>query len=197
MTGLPRRAARLPDDFAAALGHAVAGFGFLEEALKRGIHALSLEDLGETPSEAEVDAWVTRMAQITGDSLGTLIDSFLAGLDRQGIEGAARRRLTPQLHAVRDSRNMLAHASWQPTGDGGWRPGFVSNRGKPVPERMDPSDLEAIRRQSADVAAEVLALARATGQDGWTLDGQGSEEAAERARAKARAARAAARRPRG
>lgn len=186
---LPRAPATLPDDFAAALGHAVAACGFLEEALKRGVHALSLEDLGEAPGEARIDAWVTRMAQIAGDSLGTLIDSFTAALDRSGAEGEVRRRLGQELRVVRELRNMLCHASWHPAPDGGWRPAFVSSRGVVAPDRMEAADLDAIRARTLAAAREVVALARATGRDDWTPDGSAAERAAARARARARSAR--------
>lgn len=190
---LPRAPATLPDDFAAALGHAVAAFGFLEEALKRGIYALSRDNLGDDPSEAELDAWVTRMGQIAGDSLGTLIDAFLAACERgDALPFARRKEFAAALRGVRDRRNMLCHASWRPVEGGGWRPGFVSSRGAEVPERMLAPDLEAIRDAALAVAREVVVIARGTGHDRWTPDVEASQREQERARATARAARAAA-----
>lgn len=189
---LPRAPATLPDDFAAALGHAVAAFGFLEEALKRGIYALSRDSLGDEPGEAELDAWVTRMEQIAGDSLGTLIDSFIAACERGGaLPLVPRRELAATLRAVRDRRNMLCHASWRAVEGGGWRPGFVSSRGSEVPERMVAADLEAIRAETLEVARAVVEVARDTGHDRWTPE-EGQREA-ERERAQARTAQAQAR----
>lgn len=191
---LPRAPATLPDDFAAALGHAVAGFGFLEEALKRGIHALSFDNLGETPDEAELQAWIGRMTHVAGDSLGALIDNFAAAMSRAKADG--RQKLTIELRAVRGWRNMLCHASWAPTGDGGWRPGFISNHDMKVPQRLDAPQIEAVRERALAAARQVIAVARATGHDNWTSDPQAPLREVERARAEARAAaQAAERRP--
>lgn len=188
---LPHAPATLPDDFAAALGHAVAGFGFLEEALKRGIYALSRDSLGDEPGEAELDSWVMRMEQIAGDSLGTLIDAFMSACERGGALADGRRRaLAVTLRAVRDRRNMLCHASWRPVEGGGWRPGFVSSRGAAVPERMVAADLDAIHAETLEVARAVVEVARDTGHDRWNPDAAPRE--AERARAAARAAQTAA-----
>lgn len=64
--------ARLPDDFAASLGHAISSFGFLEEALERAIFALSaLEGLGKRPDDRAVASFLQRMEDIADDTLGT------------------------------------------------------------------------------------------------------------------------------
>lgn len=190
---LPLAPATLPDDFAAALGRAVAGFGFLEEALKRAIYALSRDHLGDEPDERELDAWVTRMEQIAGDSLGTLIDAFSAACQRgAALPHARRKALTATLRTIRDQRNMLCHASWRPAEGGGWRPGFVSSRGAEPPDRMDTADLAAIDRDTRQVAHQVICIAHGTGHDSWSPDGEAGQREAERARAAARAARNAA-----
>lgn len=187
---LPRAPATLSGDFAEALGHAVAGFGFLEEVLKHAIHALSLDRLGDSPTEAEIDGWAARMEQIRGDSLGTLIDSFLAACDRCGT----RRDMRAELQAIRDRRNMLCHASWKPVPEaegGGWRPAFVTSREIAVPARMAAADLRHIRAETLVAVRRITAIARASGLG----DLEGADPArieAERARARARAARKAA-----
>lgn len=189
----PHLPATLPDGFAAALGRAVASFGFLEEALKRGIYALSRDSLGDEPGEAELDAWVTRMEQIAGDSLGTLIDAFIAACDRAGALPISRRRaLAATLRVVRDRRNMLCHASWRPVEGGGFRPGFVSSRGAPVPARMEAGDLDAIRAEALEAAQEVVDLARTTEHDRWSPEA--GPRTLERERAAARSAQERARR---
>lgn len=180
---LPRAPATLPDDFAAALGHAVAAFGFLEEALKRGIYALSRDHLGDMPGEAELDAWVMRMEQIADDSLGTLIDGFVSACDRCDAEAAAgARALAADLRSVRDRRNMLCHASWRPAEGGDWRPGFVSSRGIPAPERMAAADIDVIRADALAAARNVVAIARRTGNDSWSPDAEAGPRELERAR---------------
>lgn len=190
---LPLAPPTLPEDFAAALGRAVAGFGFLEEALKRAIYALSRDDLGDEPGEAELDAWVTRMEQIAGDSLGTLIDAFAAACERGGcLAFSPRKALAGTLRTIRDQRNMLCHASWCPAEGGGWRPGFVSSHGAEVPARMVAADLDAIRDGTLAAAQQVIRIARGTGHDRWTPDAEAGQRELERARAAARAARKAA-----
>ncbi|MRX51885.1 hypothetical protein GI374_15950 [Paracoccus sp. S-4012] len=157
--------------------------------LKHAIHALSHDRLGDAPTEAELDEWVTRMEQIKGDSLGTLIGSLLAACDSCGVEHDMRA----ELEAIRDRRNMLCHASWKPVAEaegGGWRPAFVSSRNMEVPERMVTADLRAIRARTLAATRRIGAVARATGHDG--VDAAQIE--AERARARARAARRAAER---
>lgn len=191
---LPRAPAILPDDFAAALGHAVAAFGFLEEALKRAIYALSRDDLGDTPGEAELDAWVMRMEQIADDSLGTLIDAFVSACDRCDAEAAAEARaLARDLRSVRDRRNMLCHASWRPAEGGDWRPGFVSSRGIPAPERMDVADLIVIRTDALAAARRVVVIARQTGNDSWSPHAEAGPRELERARMAKKASGDAAR----
>lgn len=186
----PRAPATLSSDFAEALGRAVAGFGFLEEVLKHAIHALSLDRLGASPTEAQIDGWAARMEQIRGDSLGTLIDAFLGACDRCG----GRRDMRAELQAIRDRRNMLCHASWKPVPQsegGGWRPAFVTSREIAVPARMVPADLRRIRAETLVAVRRIVAIARASGlADLEDVDPARIE--AERARARARTARRAA-----
>ena len=70
MMPLPRAPDRLPDEMAAALGHAVAAFGFLEEALKRAIFSLTRKGLGQDAQDHALEAWLRRMEEIADDTLG-------------------------------------------------------------------------------------------------------------------------------
>ena len=60
---LPRAPDRLSDEMAQALGHAVAGFGFLEEALKRAIFSLTRQGLGQDADDAALQKWLRRMEE--------------------------------------------------------------------------------------------------------------------------------------
>ena len=66
---LPRAPDRLSDEMALAIGHAVSGFGFLEEALKRAIFSLTRQGLGEDATESALEKWLRRMEEIADDSL--------------------------------------------------------------------------------------------------------------------------------
>ena len=170
----PRAPAILPAEFAAALGHAVAGFGFLEEALKRAIHALSRDRIGEAPTEAELQQWIERMEQIADDSLGTLIDSFIATCTRCGAL-PQRSELAEQLEILRQRRNLLCHASWKPgSRNGAWRPAFVSTKGEVFMGELTLKDLRDTRARTLRAARRVIAAMRRTGHEGWWV-GSGEE----------------------
>lgn len=167
MPAFPRAPAILPGDFAEALGRAVAGFGFLEEALKRAIHALSRDRLGEAATEAELQEWITRIEDLADDSLGTLIDSFLAACDRCGAT-PQRKKLAESLSLIRERRNLLCHASWKPGSQPGrWRPAFVSTRGEVFMGEITLRDLRDTRAHTLRAARAVIGAMRRTGREGW------------------------------
>ncbi|WP_103173698.1 hypothetical protein [Paracoccus sp. SY] len=162
---LPRAPDRLPDDMAAAIGHAVAGFGFLEEALKRAIFSLTRRQLGEDVSERVLQDWLRRIEEIADDTLGTLIDSFAAAMKQAGIEG--REGLSADLRTLRLKRNLLCHASWRPgSKPGHWHPTFINTRGERYPDEMDPAAVHAIHADTLAAARRVVSIMRKTGIDG-------------------------------
>ena len=170
----PRAPAILPAEFAAALGHAVAGFGFLEEALKRTVHALSRDRIGESPTEAELQQWIERMEEIADDSLGTLIDSFIATCTRCGAL-PQRAALAEELGILRQRRNLLCHASWKPgSRHGAWRPAFVSTSGEVFLGELTLKDLRDTRARTLRAARQVIGAMRRTGHEGWWV-GSGEE----------------------
>lgn len=170
----PRAPAQLPADFATALGRAVAGFGFLEEALKRAIYALSLDRITPEPTEAELQVWIARIEDIADDSLGTLIDSFIASCTRCGAL-PERSRLAEELATLRQRRNLLCHASWRPgTHKGAWRPAFVSTQGEVFMGELTLRDLRETRARTLRAARAVITAMRRTGREGWWV---GSGEA--------------------
>ena len=165
MMPLPHAPDRLPEEMAAALGHAVAAFGFLEEALKRAIFSLTRKGLGQDAQDHALHAWLRRMEEIADDTLGTLIDSFLAAARRSdGVDlGALPRTLTD----LRRMRNLLCHASWRPGARPGmWHPTFINTRGERHPDDMSADDLLHVRDRTLQAARQVVAVMRRTGIDG-------------------------------
>lgn len=162
---LPRAPDRLSDEMAAAIGHAVSGFGFLEEALKRAIFSLTRQGLGETADDAALEKWLRRMEEIADDTLGTLIDSFGAAMRQARIED--RHLLVEALDRIRLQRNLLCHASWRPGREpGSWHPTFINTRGERYPDDMAPGDVRDIHAATLKAARRVVSIMRATGIDG-------------------------------
>lgn len=165
MMPLPRAPDRLPDEMAAALGHAVAAFGFLEEALKRAIFSLTRKGLGQDAQDHALEAWLRRMEDIADDTLGTLIDSFLAAARRS--EGVELGALPPTLTDLRRMRNLLCHASWRPGARPGmWHPTFINTRGERHPHDMGAEDVLQVRDRTLQAARQVVSVMRRTGIDG-------------------------------
>lgn len=162
---LPRAPDRLSDEMAQAIGHAVSGFGFLEEALKRAIFSLTRQGLGEDADDAALQQWLKRMEAIADDSLGTLIDSFVAAMKQAKLD--ERLVLADVLTETRLKRNLLCHASWRPGKEPGhWHPTFLNTRGERFPDDMDAEDVREIHAATLKVARRVVSIMRATGIDG-------------------------------
>lgn len=160
----PRAPDRLPDDMACAIGHAVSGFGFLEEALKRAIFSLTRHDLGADAPDDALAAWLRRMEDIADDLLGTLIDAFAAAA-RHGGHGDAGLEL--RLRRIRTERNLICHASWRPTPtEGAWRPTFINTRGEVFPDHLDAPAIAAIHEATLGAARDVIRIMRRTGIEG-------------------------------
>ncbi|TWI32860.1 hypothetical protein [Paracoccus sulfuroxidans] len=161
----------LPHDHAAALGQAVANFGWLEEVIKRTIYSLDRKRLAEDLTDAELATWMDRMGTLADDSMGTLIEQLDAAMRRfPGIRD--RNRLTDRLNEIKFLRNLLCHASWRPTEDKTrWHPSFVSTRGTVYREDFSAAELLEIAQRAKDVGVRVLEVMRATGIHGeWAGD---------------------------
>lgn len=146
----------LPAALAAELGWTIAGFGHLEDMLKRAIFALDRDRLSGAIREREFRDWLRRMDHVAADSLGTLIER----LDRTLLrEGRADRDLIGQLDEIKGWRNLLCHAAWREAADGsGWQPVFANTRGEIYDGILDAADLAAIRAMTLDAAARARRL---------------------------------------
>lgn len=161
----------LPHDHAVALGQAIANFGWLEEVIKRTIHALDSKRLAEDLTDAELAIWSERMETLADDSMGTLIEQLDAAMRRApGIRD--RNRLIDRLNEIKILRNLLCHASWRPTKDGNrWHPSFVSAKGEVSRDDFSAAELVAVAQRTRDVGLRVLDVMHATGIHGeWAGD---------------------------
>lgn len=150
---------------ARSIGHAVSGFGFLEEALKRAIFSLTRKGLGERADDRALQAWLRQMENIADDTMGTLVDAFVAAMKQANIND--RRELADQLRQIRLMRNLLCHASWRPgSAQGHWRPLFINTRGETFPDELADDDIDALHRDTLAAARRVIAIMRATGIQG-------------------------------
>lgn len=171
MNPAPETYYTLPEDFAAALGQAVASFGWLEEIIKRTIYALDRARLADDLTHKELQTWLTHMDNIADDSMGTLIEQLDAAMRRHpGLR--ERIRITDRLSEIKQRRNLFCHASWRPAEEKGrWHPAFVNTKGEVFDQSFSAEDLEASRLATIDIGRRVLRVMRATGVQGeWAGD---------------------------
>lgn len=143
----------LPAQLAAELGWTIASFGYLEDMLKRAIFSLDREQLDGAIRESDFRKWFRRMEHVAADSLGTLIERLGQTLAR---EGRTDRELIGSLEEIKEWRNLLCHAAWQPDDDkSGWEPIFANTRGEVFEGSLGVDDLHAIRALTLDTAARV------------------------------------------
>lgn len=171
MSDLPTTYYPLPQDFAVALGRAVAAFGWLEEIIKRTIYSLDRARLAADLTEPELKRWLHQIEELADDSMGPVIEQLNAALRRHpGITD--RAEINDQLQQIKQQRNILCHASWRPgSAEGHWHPAFVNANGDPGPGDMNAADIEAIHAQTLDLGQRLIAIMRQTGIVGvWTGD---------------------------
>lgn len=153
----------LPADFAAALGQAVATFGWLEEVLKRALFSLERVRLARDLTAAELARWRQHMTDIADDSLGTLIEQLDSALRRHpGIDD--RDDINDRLVVLKHQRNLICHASWSPTAEKArWRPAFVAMKGESVPADLSAPELDLMRHEAEAAGRRIIAIMHLTG----------------------------------
>ena len=134
---------------AAELGLTIAGFGHLEDMLKRAIFALERAGLDGNIHERDFRAWLGRMDHVAADSLGTLIDRLDRALTRARHPD---QDLKAQLDEVKGWRNLLCHAAWKPLAGGDWQPAFMNTAGEVFDGTLAVEELRAIRAMTLDSA---------------------------------------------
>ncbi|WP_236635804.1 hypothetical protein [Paracoccus aminophilus] len=170
MSDPPETHYTLPLDFAAALGQAVASFGWLEEVMKRALYSLDRARLAGDLSEEELQRWLRHMDDLADDSMGTLVEQLDAALRRHpGLPD--RIPLNDRLVALKIQRNLLCHASWRPAGAGRWHPAFVNAKGEPYGTDFSVEDLLATRDETVALGRKIVSIMHATGIPGqWAGD---------------------------
>lgn len=171
MSAAPETHHPLPEGFASALGQAVAGFGWLEEVMKRTIYVLDRARLADDLTDAELQRWLRRISEIADDSMGTLVEQLDAALRRHpGVEG--RDLLNDRLLDIKHHRNLLCHASWRPTKDPDrWHPAFVNTRGETFARDFNRAELEAIIAETREIGMQLTRIMRGTGVESvWPGD---------------------------
>lgn len=154
----------LSDTMAAELGWAIAGFGHLEDMLKRAIFALDRDRLSGAITEGQFRDWLRRMDHVAADSLGTLIDRLERTLDRLDLDDPD---LIGQLDEIRDWRNLLCHSVWRPAGGEGWQPVFANTRGEIFVGTIAADDLAAIREMTLDAARRIARIIHRANDNGF------------------------------
>lgn len=143
----------LPPAFASELGWTIAGFGHLEDMLKRAIFALDRGRLSGAIRDIDFQSWLQQMDHVAADSLGTLIERLDRTLARSGN---ALPDLISELDAIKFSRNLLCHAAWLPTDDDDeWIPLFANTRGETFETPMTVHKLIGVRNRTLDAAARI------------------------------------------
>lgn len=151
--------APLDDLMARAIGHAVAGFGALEHALKAAILAVSRDRLGASVGDAALRAWLMRMENLADDSMGTLVDAFVAAIKLTDLPD--RHALATELRALRLMRNLICHAAWVPgTRTDAWRPLFLPARGETFEGDLTPGDLHDLHARTRATIARLRVIAQ-------------------------------------
>ena len=156
----------LPHGLAAELGWTIAGFGHLEDMLKRAIFAMDRRRLPGNIGDADFRAWLRRMDHVAADSLGTLIERMERTLARENI---ADGELMARLDEIKSWRNLLCHAAWSPVGSG-WQPRYANTQGEVFEDILNGDDLATIRKVTLDAAGRVARFIVTTGDEEGATD---------------------------
>jgi hypothetical protein len=180
----PRRyivdVAQLPDafpthchaaEFWAALGRAVATFGFLEETLGKAIFAFTAtRPYLEEEISAAYERWLPTLERALSDQLGSLIDTY-AKVVRRHVASTIDNLpdLVFDLKAASVVRNVICHGSWGlPDSDGRSLPLFVNRKNEKFETPIDVAFLNSLQRHTAQL---VCAVVNSVTHMGWQFPG--------------------------
>lgn len=154
------------DAFWAALGRAVASFGFLEWTLRRAIFALT-GDRPAPPDEEELRRamadWNQQLEVVATSTLVSLANAFgRAAKDHQRADMDYVSALVVDIKSAAEVRNALCHASWEQIDPDRAAPLYIAKTagGEQGPSRflteVDVPWLEQAQRHAAALACATM-----------------------------------------
>jgi len=158
-------------EFWAALGRAVATFGFLEEILGKAIFALTgTRRVSEDKFQEEYEKWLPTLERALSDPLGGLIDSY--GKAFRTNEATTVKNMDELLSLLRKAstiRNVLCHGSWRiPDALGRSLPLFVDKNQRIFETPIDIAYLNQVQRHVSEL---ICAVINSVTHMGWKFPG--------------------------
>lgn len=160
-----------PDEFWAALGRAVATFGFLEEILGKAIFSFTgTRRFPANEVDAEYQKWLQLLERALSDQLGKLIVSYETAVrSHDAVDVPNLTELVADLRNAAVIRNALCHGSWRsPDAEGRSVPLFVNNKKEIFETAVDVVFLNQVQRHVAELSCDVI---NSVTQQGWQFPG--------------------------
>jgi hypothetical protein len=159
------------EEFWAALGRAIATFGFLEETLGKAIFAFTAtRNIPEGQSDEAFEKWLPTLRRALSDPLGGLIASY--GKAVRENAGATITNLDFLLDTLREAsvvRNVLSHGSWRvPDENGRSVPLFVDRHDRIFDTPIDVAYLQQVQQHVAEL---ICAVVNTVTDMGWQFPG--------------------------
>ncbi len=159
------------DEFWAALGRAIATFGFLEEILGKAIFSFTgTRRFPVDEVDAEYQKWLPVLERALSDQLGKLIGSYETAVRSHNTADVPNlAALVVDLRNAAVIRNALCHGSWRPPdAEGRSVPLFVNNKKEIFETAVDVAFLNQAQRHVAELSCDVI---NSVTQQGWQFPG--------------------------